>query len=220
MALPRGPSHRRYACLRNPENKILFGSLADAAGSKPALGFERGSNGRTGVALAVAFGCNIPSFAILPANLPNMVLSGAAAHLHGISIGYTDYLVLHYPVLGILKSVAIVALILRAYPARTGAPAAVAAPAPEDAGGGTRQQLWLLGLLFVTLALWATDRFHGINPAWIGLAAAVILLLPRVGLVSPEAFRSAIDFGTLLLVAGVLGLGAVVSASGFGERLA
>ena len=31
-----------------------------------ALGFERGSNGRTGVALAVAFGCNIPSFAILP----------------------------------------------------------------------------------------------------------------------------------------------------------
>ena len=31
MALPRGPSHRRYACLRNPENKILFGSLADAA---------------------------------------------------------------------------------------------------------------------------------------------------------------------------------------------
>ena len=185
-----------------------------------ALGFERGSNGRTGVALAVAFGCNIPSFAILPANLPNMVLSGAAAHLHGISIGYTDYLVLHYPVLGILKSVAIVALILRAYPARTGAPAAVAAPAPEDAGGGTRQQLWLLGLLFVTLALWATDRFHGINPAWIGLAAAVILLLPRVGLVSPEAFRSAIDFGTLLLVAGVLGLGAVVSASGLGERLA
>ena len=60
------------------------------------VGFARGSNGRIGIAVSLAIACNMPSFAILPSNIPNMILSGAAETLHGVSFGYTDYLLLHY----------------------------------------------------------------------------------------------------------------------------
>lgn len=42
------------------------------------LGLAPGSNGRIGVAVALTLACNMPSFAILPSNIPNMILAGAA----------------------------------------------------------------------------------------------------------------------------------------------
>lgn len=81
-------------------------------------GFGKGSNGRIGIAVVLALGCNLPSFAILPANIPNMILSGAAETIHHVSRIYRDYLLLHYPVLGILKAALVVALALRLFPDR------------------------------------------------------------------------------------------------------
>ena len=61
------------------------------------LGFGRGRPGRTGMLLAVVLGTVVPAFAILPANLPNMVLLGVAETLHDQRITYVDYLLLHFP---------------------------------------------------------------------------------------------------------------------------
>lgn len=71
-------------------------------------------------------------------------------------------------------------------------------------------------ILLVTLALWMTDSVHGINAAWIGLVTASILLFPGIGVVPPPAFKSSVDFGTLLFVAGALALGTIVDTSGLG----
>lgn len=46
------------------------------------MGFGPGSKGRIGIASVLAIGTNMPGFTILPSNIPNMVLSGAAALLH------------------------------------------------------------------------------------------------------------------------------------------
>ncbi|MBK1637226.1 SLC13 family permease [Rhodovulum adriaticum] len=184
-------------------------------GLAEALGFARGSNGRIGVAVAIAMASNLPGFAILPANIPNMVLTGASDRLLGLQLGYADYLILHFPVLGLGKSILLIWLILRLFPATAGA----SLPA-QPADTGTARRVWLTVLLAMTLALWATDKLHGINPAWIGMTLAVVLLMPRIGFVSGPGFREAVDFGTLLFVAGALALGAVVSASGLGEVLA
>ncbi|WP_172327235.1 SLC13 family permease [Mangrovicoccus sp. HB161399] len=185
-------------------------ALADTLGLKP------GSTGRTGVAVCIAFAANLPGFAILPANLPNMVLSGAADSILGIHFGYADYLALHYPILGLARCAILVALILRLFPADAPELAAASAAAAEPGG----RQLRLMAVLLATLALWATDGLHGINPAWVGLGAAVLLLLPRIGFVTPAQFRESADFPTLLLVSGVLALGAVVSHAGLGAVLA
>lgn len=179
------------------------------------MGYGPGSRGKLGVAAAVALGSNLPSFAILPANVPNLVLTGAAERLWGVEFGYAEYLALHYPVLGVLKTALATGLILHFFPA---SPRPQTAPGPAPAPAG-RQKL-LLGVLLVTLGFWATDALHGVNPAWVGLAAAVVLLWPRIGFVTPEAFRSAADFPTLLFTAGAICLGAVMAQSGVGAALA
>ena len=60
--------------------------------------------------LATIIGSFAPSCAVLPANVPNMVLAGASETLYHLNIHYGAYLKLHFPVLGILKGVAIVIL--------------------------------------------------------------------------------------------------------------
>lgn len=183
-----------------------------------SVGFRPGSNGRIGIAAALALACNMPSFAILPANIPNMILAGAAETLHGASFGYTSYLALHFPLLGIFKLALLAVLVLRLFPDRIHSQDGFASERggsdkPQDPAAQRRVGL----ILLVTLALWMTDSLHGINPAWVGIVAAVILLLPRVGVVAPKAFNTSVDFGMVLFVAAALGLGALVNESGLGK---
>lgn len=182
-----------------------------------AFGFEKGSRGRTGVAVIIAFGTNMPSFAILPSNIPNVVLSGMAERLLGMHFSYADYLLLHYPVLGIVKSAIIVALVLVFFPARI--ETRDDKPA-ESQKASARRQFALLAVLLVTLGFWATDQIHGINAAWIGLATSLVLMVPQFGFVPPPAFKSSVDFSMLLFVSGALALGAVVNSTGLGEIVA
>ena len=181
------------------------------------LGLEKGSKGRIGVAVIIAFGTNMPSFAILPSNIPNIVLSGMADKILGVEFSYADYLLLHYPVLGILKSVALVALTLYFFPATI-------TPKPiettQETPSSSRKQFILMGILLVTIGFWATDQLHHINAAWIGLATTLVLLVPRLGLVPPPVFKGAVDFGMLMFVGGALAVGAVVNNSGLGTIIA
>lgn len=183
------------------------------------VGFARGTPGRLGIAVTLALTCNMPSFAILPANIPNMILSGASETLHGIHFSYTDYLLLHFPILGLLKSALIVALVLIIFPARINQHEGNGAAAEGAQAGAPGAQRKVAILLLLTLAMWMTDSLHGINPAWVGLISAILLLLPGIGVVQPKAFNGAIDFGIVLFVAGALGLGALVNASGLGAEV-
>ena len=147
-------------------------------------GIADGSRGWFGLALAVGFGTFQLSATILPANVPNLVMSGAAEGSYGIHLNYVPYLLLHTPVLGWLKGAVLVALIC-----------------------------WLLA---VVLSLWVTESWHGVGPAWTGLAAAVITLLPRVGFINGEEFASGVNMRTCIYVAGILGLAIAVTQTGIG----
>ncbi|MDF9302084.1 anion permease [Tritonibacter mobilis] len=82
------------------------------------LGFETRSNGRTGLLVAACFATFAPAFTILPANAPNMILVGMSEAQYGLRFSYFDYLLLHFPVLGLVKSGVIVALVLLFFPDR------------------------------------------------------------------------------------------------------
>jgi anion transporter len=180
------------------------------------FGFERGSNGRTGIVLATAFGSHVPTFAILPANVPNMILVGASETIYSVSPMYGQYLLLHFPVLGLLKALTIVALILWLFPDRPRPQAEPARAAPPV----SRQERTLAWVLAAALALWMTDFLHHISPAWVALGAALFLLWPGIDVVTGRQFSRDVNYGSLLFVAGVMGLGAMVSESGLGARLA
>lgn len=183
------------------------------------IGLKKGSNGRIGIATALAISCNMPSFAVLPANIPNMILAGSSENLFNITFGYTEYLLLHFPILGIVKSLVVIWLVLRIFPDKISAPSANKDTSNESFVSDQKMQKKVGILLAITLLFWITDTIHGINPAWVGLVTAIILLLPKWGVVEPKAFNSSVDFATVIFVAGALGLGALVNESGIGSAL-
>jgi hypothetical protein len=79
-------------------------------------GIADGSRAWFGLALAVGFGTFQLSATILPANVPNLVMSGAAEGSYGIHLNYVPYLLLHTPVLGILKGLILIGLICWLFP--------------------------------------------------------------------------------------------------------
>ena len=179
------------------------------------LGFERGSRGYIGIAMAAVLGAYLPSAAVLPANLPNVVLAASAEHLYGIKVSYGEYLLMHLPVIGIAKAVLMVAAITALFGQ---APRARSAP-PPAAGPWTLQEKQLVVVLALAVGLWMTDFIHGLPPAWVALAAAVICMLPILGLVPADAFSRDISWIAVIHAAGVIGLGAVVAHSGLGGVL-
>jgi anion transporter len=181
------------------------------------LGFVPGRPGRAGMVLANAFVTMLPCFMIFPATVPAMVLAGASETLYGYTPTYGAWLVLHFPVLGLLKAVAITAAVLWLFPDRidapTNEPPAAAAPA-------TAQSRVMAALLVLALGLWVTDFAHGISPAWVALGVGTICVLPFVGIVKPAEFNERVNLGTLVYIAGMLGIGAVIAETGVGSYLA
>jgi anion transporter len=181
------------------------------------FGFGSGSNGRKGIVLAFLLGSFLPGFTILPANVPNMVLAGLAETQHQQSLFYSEYLLLHFPVLGVVKMVLLTALLLWLFPDHPD-------PRREEGTASKRpfssQELGLSLLLLLMLSLWMTDTWHHVSPAWVALAGAIVLLLPKVGMVGKDDFNKRINFGSVFFVAGVLGMGGVIAHSGLGDVIA
>ncbi|MCW9036059.1 MAG: SLC13 family permease [Rhodospirillales bacterium] len=174
------------------------------------VGYESGTPARTGLVLAAAFSTFVPAFSILPANVPNLILAGAASSQHGLQLHYADYLILHFPVLGLLKTLAIAIIILMVL--RGQAPKEIQEEETGPTAFSTDEKKLSL-LLTITLTLWLTDSIHGINSAWIGLLAGLICALPGVALVTMEDMEK-FKYGPLFFVAAVIGLGAVIVSSG------
>jgi len=177
------------------------------------FGFREGSKGRMGVVFAIILGSFIPAFSILPANVPNMILVGMAESQFGLFLMFGEYLLLHFPILGLAKACLIVMLIVWLYPDH---PVKIAESDLSEKKPLSREELILVIVLAMLLLLWITDFAHHISPAWVALAGALFLLLPGIGLVSGQHFNTKINFGSLFFVACVIGLGGIIKDSGLG----
>jgi anion transporter len=178
------------------------------------LGLPPGSAGHDGVALAVIMTSYQVGTSVLPANAPNLVLAGAAETLYKTPMIYGEWLLVQFPVLGILKGLLIVALICVLFRDETQAASAEEAPQPMSP-----EERRLTVILLAALALWATDFMHHVHPGWIGLAAGVATLLPYVGVMPVTTFTDRVKFGPFFYIAAILGLGAVMVETSLSRAL-
>lgn len=176
------------------------------------VGVAANARGRIGLALAVGLGTFELSASILPANVPNMIMSGAMESGYGLHITYLPYLLLHAPVIGILKGIVITFLIYKLFPTKLAPTSRSDIPAPLSAA-----QKRLGCILLITVLFWISEGIHGIGPAWVGLAAACFCLLPRIGFLTSEEFAAGVNVRSCIYVAGIIGLTAVVTVNGLGE---
>lgn len=178
------------------------------------VGLREGTPGRYALALAVGFGTYELSASILPSNVPNLIMTGAAQNAYGVQFNYLPYLLLHAPVVGLLKGILITLCLWRMFPA---SPEPI--EASEKSAPWSAAEIRLSVVMLVTLALWMTDAWHGIRPAWVGLVAACFCLLPRIGFLTSEEFAAGVNIRTCVYLAAILGLAAVVAWSGLGNAI-
>lgn len=178
------------------------------------LGLAQGTRSRGALIATAALGAYLPSAGILPANIPNLILASGAEALYGITFRYVDYLIATFPTVGLGKLILIIAtgLFLSSGTGRV-------KDRIEPMGPMQADEKKLAAILLATVILWTTDALHGINPAWIGLAAAIACLLPRFGMLNEKSFNHELPWAPLIHTAGIIGLGAVVASSGLGEGL-
>ncbi|MFW5487571.1 MAG: SLC13 family permease [Desulfovibrio sp.] len=187
---------------------ILLPILKDIAADS---GFDVGDNGYMAILLSGVMGTTLLPFSILSANLSNLILSGAASTLFNIQIGYMEFLLLHFPVLGICKAAVLWAIIRFVLPAEI-----QNQQMPEAHRKWAFEERYTFGVLCVALALWMLDSLHGISPGWVGMAVAVMLLFPVPGLKDANLLGQ-VRMDTLLFIACAIGVGSVIRGSGLGH---
>jgi di/tricarboxylate transporter len=179
-----------------------------------AMGYAPGTRAHAGLAITAASMTLLPTFAFLPANLPTIVELGAIEALYGVTFTFGAFFLQQVPV-NLLRFVVIFVLVLplgRDAQARDVPPVAHRPLSPA--------QRRLLALLLIAIALWATDVWHHIPPAWVALTAGMILLWPGFGVLPATAMKTDIDFSMAFFIAAVFCISAVVTQSGLGARLA
>jgi len=222
-----GTSYRRAVVLLSVSG-LLLGLLVPsaiprvvvlvpiAAALAEAMGYRPGSRGHVGLVITAATATLMPTYAFLTANLPVIVEAGMIEALYGETQPWGAHLVQQAPI-NLVRFVAVVAIMIRFAPD----------DGQEDGGGGIEApsplnpaQSRLLALLGLAIALWATDVWHGIAPAWVALSVAALVLWPALGVMSRDAMRSQIDLSPAFLFAGVLCVSAAAEATGLSAALA
>lgn len=135
----------------------------------------------------------------------NAVAAQAIARMTGEGIGYLRWLLLGLPfALASCYGSAWVILRLFLRPEERRAPLSLAATAGPDAAprGPLRPaERWVLGAVFATSLLWATEAAHGLPPAAVALFGALVATAPGRGPVGLKQALKDVDWNLILFLA-------------------
>ena len=183
---------------------MMLGTLQPILEREP-----RESRIRRAVLLSVALGANVGGIATPIGSGPNGIAMAAVAKHQ--PIGFVDWMIFGVPLtFGLLLfSVGVLAVWLRPSGAIPVMSSGEARPLPR---------LGSLAFVFgVTVILWLTEPIHGIPPWVVAIGTVAILLVSRL-LAWSDVLH--LDWPTLLLIAGGIGLGALLDHSGVMDELA
>ena len=102
-----------------------------------------------------------------------------------------------------------------AEPSRGGTNGGDSKPIPDGLGPLSAVEKRMLAIILVTVVLWATEPFHHISAMAVGLAALVFMFVLKV--IDVPAFKSGVNWTSLLFIGIALGLGSVFAEAGLND---
>ena len=88
-------------------------------------------------------------------------------------------------------------------------------PIPDGLGPFSAVEKRMLAIILMTVVLWATEPFHHISAMAVGLAALVFMFVLKV--IDVPAFKSDVNWTSLLFIGIALGLGLVFAEAGLND---
>ena len=88
-------------------------------------------------------------------------------------------------------------------------------PIPDGLGPLSVVEKRMLAIILVTIVLWATEPFHHVSAMAVGLAALVAMFVLKV--IDVPAFKSGVNWTSLLFIGIALGLGSVFAEAGLND---
>ena len=171
-----------------------------------------------GLFLGPLFATYYGSTGVLTGALPNIVITGIVERTAGLAISWTEWALWLGPVMGVGRTLSIVAIAYVLYRPRD--PDGTVERL-DDAAAGTvgPTERRMLGFLLVGVAFWATDAVHGLHPVYGALLVVLAAFAPRVGVVDMDAAAEA-DYTVVFFMGAIFAIAAGLQETGFTELAA
>jgi CRP-like cAMP-binding protein/di/tricarboxylate transporter len=217
------PSYPRYTAiltvaglLATPALPSMIGRMAVVApvswAIAESLGFAPRSAGAAGLTLATFLGFGLAGFAFLTGSIAGLLGWNVLPEAARAEFGWTAWIVACIPAVLVMLGGLWVAIHLL-FPIPNGATLRISRERFDAQlqilGPFTRREAFSLVVLALAIVGWATAPLHGINEAWVALAALVALFLG--GVLDRGSFRANVDLGFLLFLGVVSGISAVAA---------
>jgi len=173
---------------------------------------------RLGVFLGPLFATYYGGVGVLTAALPNIIATGILESIAAVTVSWTEWATVMFPVMSLLRVVLVVGI---AYFLYRPDPDALTV-AGDDLGARpmdpSDRRMFLF--LLVGVAFWATDSVHGLHPVYGALFVVVLAFLPGVGVVDFADVTGDVDFSILFFLGAVFAIGEGLSQLGIAKELA
>jgi len=194
---------------------IMMGVIA-------AFGVDKRSNIAAGLMIVVAQGTSIWNVGIQTAAAQNLLTVGFMDKMLGERVSWLDWLIAGAP-WALIMSVVLVWVVLKLLPPETDSiPGGKEAVAQSllDIGPMTGPQKRLLSVSLLLLLAWATEgKLHSFDTTSTTYAGLVILLLPRIGIMTWKDVQSRIPWGTVIVFGVGISLGSALLTTHAGQWL-
>lgn len=182
-----------------------------------AHGFQPQSQGYNGLVLGGTLSTMIVGFSVLPANLSNVILMGASKDLYNITLPYGHFLMLHWPVLAIVKVLALWGVLC--FFCHDTPTTAHSAKATSVLKSWSHAEIKLTIGLAVVVVLWLLDSITHLPPVWPAVVLAMLCVIPKWGVLDLRTVAHTMNHRFLAYVVGILGFASVLQASGVATQL-
>ncbi|OPX64891.1 MULTISPECIES: DASS family sodium-coupled anion symporter [unclassified Methanoregula] len=169
------------AWISNSATALMMLPVAAAVTTRFSPG-EGDGEFRTALMLAVAYGASIGGIATLVGSPPNMIMAGMYSTLTGSGISFLEWSAFATPIAGILLLLTWIYLVFAAFPQIRGGETTGINNQIREIGPVSTEERRVLGVFFLTVALWITRAFWGsyfpmVTDAGIAVLGAVLLFL-------------------------------------------